>query len=74
MNPKDYMLATEVARLAGIDVGTVARMAARNKIRIFQIPGSTARYHRGDVEALLARAYRVAGEPEPAAIDQAASV
>ena len=63
-----YISMRHFARLAGCHPMSVPKVAETAGVRIRQLPGMPTRYHLGDVEALVARAYRVAGQEHSQAV------
>ena len=44
----------EASELTGVHTSTLARWAAKGHLRVFVTPGGQRRYHRADVEHLVA--------------------
>ena len=72
MNQDEYVSISEFTRIVGCSRNYVTKAAAMASVRIRQVPGLPPRYHRGDVEALAAETYKVAGSEKKQAANQVA--
>jgi excisionase family DNA binding protein len=52
-NSRDLLDINEAARLSGLDKGTLYKLARNGRLRSFKVLGTTLRFDRADVLALI---------------------